>query len=337
LLLKKVFNKCFFHFSLSVFPSRFDIFQSRNQGNTWFIMDTPGSELPSESTDTSTANTSSATSPIQHINSASPNGLSTSLNNAPTIENDDLASDVSMSADSDNEDDDTQDKVAPQLSATEQSPKEINGFVPPSIHSEPSRKRKFTDPLENSSNGPSDPGVIEEVRKRLRPDETYNLWRSKGHLPLNRSLLPAEIWHHIFTFTPPRTLGNLLQVNKSFNQYLDPSSDSSITPLLKSAVPLLKPDAIWRASRRLFKHPMPVPLVGKTELDMWRLACANSCQFCGKKKPLNAPAQLDQWHPGPGENGVIPVWLFAVRSCGSCLVKNSLKVSFLSGLEIPVC
>ncbi|PQE33062.1 F-box domain containing protein [Rutstroemia sp. NJR-2017a WRK4] len=288
-------------------------------------MDTPGSELPSESTDTSTANTSSATSPIQHINSASPNGLSTSLNNAPTIENDDSASDVSMSADSDNEDEDTQDKVAPQSSATEQPPKEINGFVPPSIHSEPSRKRKFTDPLENSSNGPSDPGVLEEVRKRLRPDETYSLWRSEGHLPLNRSLLPAEIWHHIFTFTPPRTLGNLLQVNKSFNQYLDPSSDSSITPLLKSAVPLLKPDAIWRASRRLFKHPMPVPLVGKTELDMWRLACANSCQFCGKKKPLNAPAQVDQWHPGPGENGVIPVWLFAVRSCGSCLVKNSLK------------
>jgi hypothetical protein len=71
---------------------------------------------------------------------------------------------------------------------------------------------------------------------------------------------------------------------------------------------------------------MPSPLKGKSELDMFRLACSSSCQFCGKKRQSNPTAGADIWHPGPGENGVIPVWLFGVVTCGTCIQQRCTKV-----------
>jgi hypothetical protein len=59
---------------------------------------------------------------------------------------------------------------------------------------------------------------------------------------------------------------------------------------------------------------------------MWKLACSFSCQFCGKKQQPNPQPPIDQWHPGPGENGNVPIWSFGVRTCGPCLQERSSKV-----------
>ncbi|ESZ95713.1 hypothetical protein SBOR_3933 [Sclerotinia borealis F-4128] len=301
-------------------------------------MDTPGSDMSFRSTGISTTDASTTTTPKHNISSVSPNELSSNNHTTSIIEND-SASDISMSADSDEEDEneDTLDSLAIQLNSNPQVPEQANGVILQSSQPETSRKRKYSESGEDDPNGPIDnTKVLEEIRKRLRPDETQDHWRSEGHLRLNRSVLPAELWHHIFTFSPPRTLGNLLQVNKSFNTYLDPSSDSSIVPFSKSSTEVLKPDAIWQASRRLFKPLMPAPLVGQTELDMWKMACSTSCQFCNKKNPFIISVQSDQWHLGPGENGVIPIWSFAVKSCGHCLLQHAVKeIDLLLSSSVP--
>ncbi|QSZ32752.1 hypothetical protein DSL72_002331 [Monilinia vaccinii-corymbosi] len=299
-------------------------------------MDTPGSDIPPGSTGISTTDTSTAASPKHNIPSVSPNEQSSNNHTVSIIEND-SASDVSMSADSDDEDDDTLDIQATQLTPNIQVSEPVNGTMLQSSQPETSRKRKHSESREDDPHGQiNNTEFLEEMRKRLKPYETQDHWRSQGYLHLNRSVLPAELWHHIFTFTPPKTLGNLLQVNKSFNKYLDPSSDSSIVPLSKSSAQVLKPDAIWRASRRHFQPSMPAPLVGQTELDMWRMACSASCQFCNKKTPSIVSLQSDQWHLGPGENGVIPIWSFAVRSCGHCLLQHAVKeVDLLLSSSVP--
>lgn len=150
----------------------------------------------------------------------------------------------------------------------------------------------------------------------------------------DRSHLPAVIWHHIFTFCPPRTLGRLLSVNTVFNSYLDPASavvakkplSTLDRPPGKSLEPI-EPNDIWRGSRRSFWPNMPGPLREKTELDMWRLCCSTACQFCGKrdvKKPLPAS---DPLRTGPGADGVACIWEFRARCCGPCLLSKSLSVS----------
>lgn len=176
-----------------------------------------------------------------------------------------------------------------------------------------------------------------------------NKWRAKEESDTRRATetgavafhdgskqLPAEIWHHIFTFLPPRSLGNLLLVNKLFYNYLDPS------PLVKVSYPcfpepprmsrkrlsICKPDSIWKRSRRLFWPRMPSPLKGRSEVDMWRLACSRSCHFCNITDGASdkTPLANDQWHRGPGLKGVSPIFPFFVASCGSCLASKSLKV-----------
>ncbi|RSM18615.1 hypothetical protein CDV31_002544 [Fusarium ambrosium] len=140
--------------------------------------------------------------------------------------------------------------------------------------------------------------------------------------------LPAGIWQHIFTLVSPQTLGRLLSVNKLFHTFLSPSSTT--TPLahrndLRSALPHLKPEVIWQASRRLFCPRMPAPLKGKSELHMWRLICSTACQFCGSKSDLQSFNAPDEWHRGPGAKGVSPIFPFSVCICGTCLVKRSTK------------
>ncbi|KAH7160169.1 hypothetical protein B0J13DRAFT_540561 [Dactylonectria estremocensis] len=140
--------------------------------------------------------------------------------------------------------------------------------------------------------------------------------------------LPAEIWHHIFTFLPPRALNGLLLVNKLFHTCLNPSPPVGF-PLCPSSshttLQPLKPDSIWQASRRSFWPRMPAPLKGKSELQMWRLTCSLSCQFCDSKGDLQRTAASDQWHRGPGAKGVSPVFPFFVSVCGGCLSSRSVK------------
>ncbi|KAI0379707.1 hypothetical protein F5Y04DRAFT_112926 [Hypomontagnella monticulosa] len=191
-----------------------------------------------------------------------------------------------------------------------------------------SRKRKS---LEGADTVPH--AAIPNKKVKL-DEEDVNKPSSPSARLSGKSLLPAEIWHRIFTFTPPRTLGNLLCINKLFNVYLDPSSRYQCNPppsLSESSVLPLKPDVIWQLSRRRFWPRMPAPLQQKTELDMWRLACAKSCQFCGK---------IDSSPPGsPGErcrHKIQPVWPFALRSCNVCLMEKTVKeIDLLLSSSMP--
>ncbi len=186
---------------------------------------------------------------------------------------------------------------------------------------------------------PSDGGTSDDFREGMpRVRDSKKVQRDVGcsedsisGLPSGRdgSRQPAEIWHRIFIFCPPRSLGNLLQVNKLFHSYLDPSSTVVCEypqPLSTSLTPALKPNAIWQASRRLFWPFMPSPLQDKTELDMWRLALPLTCQFCGKRGVGTPTHAMDQLHGGPGPEGVAIAWPFASRSCGPCLLSKSTKV-----------
>jgi len=147
------------------------------------------------------------------------------------------------------------------------------------------------------------------------------------------SHLPPEIWHHIFTFLPPPTLGNLKQTSKLFNSYLDPHSPT-MTPIPASApggsLSCLKPDAIWQASRRCFWPRMPAPLKGCSEVDMWQLVCSSRCQICGK---IGTPYLKDDRRKTSEEPvikaGTAPLFLvlpFAVKTCAECLVQKTCKV-----------
>jgi hypothetical protein len=179
------------------------------------------------------------------------------------------------------------------------------------------------------------------VKLDLSGDSALASYRDmEGHLHTNRSLLPAEIWHQIFTFTSPRTLGRLLQVNKVFRAYLDPSSSTSphsLASLSISVAQMRPPEAIWQASRRLFLPGMPSPLQGLNELDMWRMSCTPTCQFCGRKDQPTSHSSTDQWHSGPGETGVSTIWPFAIRSCGGCLQQKAVKVGvFVFGYTLGI-
>jgi hypothetical protein len=192
-----------------------------------------------------------------------------------------------------------------------------------------SRKRKSPTP---------DPATDQSDKKRIRV--AFDAMNGGGcglAASHDRSKqLPAEIWHHIFIFLPPRSLGNVLRVNRLFHNYLDPYPVVKVPyptftePSLPSRKQLSAclPDTIWQTSRRLFWPRMPSPLKGRSELDMWRLACSRSCQFCRLKEATDNEASLsiDQWHRGPGANGVVPVFPFFVVSCGWCLVHTGLKV-----------
>jgi hypothetical protein len=296
-------------------------------------MDTPSSEISSDSSESSadSASVSADSTPAQVIQT-SPERSAPS--NSATIDEEDTDSDISMSAETN---DDEEDEDADEAGTPTQQVKGFGRTEEPHPRVvldtlvEATNKRKYEETTEPATNGHFN-GSQKENWKRLKPDdEIQSLRTSHGSLRLDKSLLPAEIWHHIFTFIRPRSLGLLLRVNKCFNAYLDASSPftASHTPLSKSASKILRPDAIWKASRVLFRPGMPGfmpgPLAKKSELDMWRLACSSTCQFCGKKQQPNSHP-TDQWHPGPGENGNAPVWSFGVRTCGPCLQKNSAKV-----------
>jgi hypothetical protein len=141
--------------------------------------------------------------------------------------------------------------------------------------------------------------------------------------------LPGEIWQHIFTLVSPRDLGRLLTVNKLFHVFLSPSvtGPAQRQSSVPSSLPTLKPDAIWQASRRLHWPRMPAPLKGKPEVQMWRLVCSTSCQFCGRKGQTNPQSSnTEAWRTGPGPSDVCPIFPFCVFTCGGCLKKNGVRV-----------
>ncbi len=290
-------------------------------------METSSYDPFEDSTDSSSAVPTPADSPLPAQNdprSADP--ARTEMEATTVVDHDDSTSDISMSADSDDEEDQTPDFSTGQMVADPQDLKESAHLDTSDQGLEPGKKRKFSESTEPHSQAEDED--THGDRKRVKPVDSACQYRTASDiLTQDKSLLPAEIWHHIFTFCAPKTLGLLLQVNRSFNAYLDASSvGASIDPLSISVLQILTPDAIWRASRRLYCPSIPLPLQSKSELDMWQIACGSSCQFCGKRNESDNTVSSDQWHPGPGEKGVIPVWSFGVRSCGPCLQVQSIKV-----------
>lgn len=245
-------------------------------------------------------------------------------------DDDGSASDVSMAAETDDESD-----VAPPPVPSAPSPRGDQpdaAVLPPAppiqtndeVGDVASRKRKSLADVPDEQNTLD----TQEVKK-VKTNQARHSPLSNGSSVHNKPTLPAEIWHHIFTFCPPRTLGKLLFVNGLFNLYLDPSSkiqrDESHS-LPAGALALINPNSIWQASRRRFWPTMPTPLQDKLELHMWQLSCSTSCQFCGKPAVTPQPDLSDPWQSGPGKEGVSIVWSFASRSCGVCLLNKSVKV-----------
>lgn len=189
------------------------------------------------------------------------------------------------------------------------------------------RKRKSPSDSSDNSNRQSALETAKKV-KLADPKSSKEDHQGDGISLHDRYRLPGELWQHIFTFCPPRTLGQLLKVNRVFNAYLDPSSAVQCEPpprLLKTVVSALKPNSIWQTSRRRFWPSMPSPLKGKTELYMWQLSCSTPCQHCGSSLPQQKDSS-DSWQPGPGKDGIAVVWPFDTRSCGPCLLTKSEKV-----------
>jgi hypothetical protein len=292
----------------------------------------PGSDSTAyRAIDSTPVSAMSVASPMQPASrNSNPSGQQR-LNLIPSTSNDDDdTSDVSMSAETDDSSEDSQEKLTSRIIFQQHSAEQsVSGQVPVDA----SRKRKFSFAQINNSDAQSWATNEAQGYKRVKLDlgidsALASYWTKDGHLPIDRSRLPAEIWHHIFTFTPPRALGRLLQVNKVFRAYLDPSSSDNpqvLPSLSRSVAQFQKPDTIWQASRRLFRHGMPPPLSGLSELDMWQLASNPRCQFCDRKDQ-SPSIHEDQWHSGPGQTGVSPIWPFGIRSCGPCLQQRSLKV-----------
>ncbi|KAH8177512.1 f-box domain containing protein [Sarocladium implicatum] len=180
---------------------------------------------------------------------------------------------------------------------------------------------------------------LDGAQDDARAADSDDSWQRTGER------LPAEIWQHVFTFLSPRDLCSLLAVNRLCYGLLHPSphpglqTSSAVSSSPSPIVALLEPDHIWQTSRRLFHPYMPAPLKGKTELDMWRIACGRACQFCGSEGATASGHQVgghtDTWHRGPGAKGVSPVFPFAVVSCGPCLVERSVKELELILSSVP--
>lgn len=236
----------------------------------------------------------------------------------------DSSSDILMSTEPDSKLDvesKESDIVTDQLEMTQRISKEYTEEITGVVWDNDSKKRKPGEATE-------EPDIFVQHKKVKRGKDNFQTSPLYHNRP-DPSLLPADIWHRIFTFAPPRTLGNLLMVNKLFNVYLAPSSSFQVQiprATAHSCTTYLKPDAIFAISRRRFWPRMPNPLHGNTELSMWQLACRNKCQFCDRCEVTRQIPATDQWHSGPGVDDVKAIWTFASKSCGPCLLKNTFKV-----------
>jgi hypothetical protein len=231
--------------------------------------------------------------------------------------------DVSMSSNPEN-DSDLYDSSEHDVDQARESADQLSREASERLHTV-SRKRKSIDSMHDSGMGMSSSTVSKRLRQASNPARDIASTLSSVK---DRSLISAEIWHHVFTFCPPSTLGNLLQVNKLFNRYLD--STSSVqkdlpTRLARTAVEPLRPEHIWQISRRRFWPSTPSPLESKSQLEMWRIAYARRCQWCGKQSDQSQSMPPDSFR-GPGPHGVTVVWQFATATCGPCLLQKSLKV-----------
>lgn len=162
-----------------------------------------------------------------------------------------------------------------------------------------------------------------DKRRRVQP----------AHIPPPVAGLPAHIWQNVFLYLPPLSLGRLLLVNRAFHTLLTRVDDEPdrgshhISPSLR----LVSSETIWSSARKAYFPTIPRPLVGHSELSMWRLLKGRRCQFCARISRFE-PHPASTWEGGPGGDGIRVVWPFAVRTCGRCLEERSQPVCCLVSL-----
>ncbi|KAI9792484.1 MAG: hypothetical protein M1835_007850 [Candelina submexicana] len=133
-----------------------------------------------------------------------------------------------------------------------------------------------------------------------------------GILPSDKSKLPAEIWHYIFSCVSPVSLGRLLQVNRSFKSCLVPSArQSPFSPCgTKGFLESQPAEAIWSAARKIHYPDMPKPLRSRSELEIWSLILGTKCQLCFKQPGSTAEnTKRNPWEAGPGTEGEMALFL----------------------------
>lgn len=257
-------------------------------------------------------------------------GLSARMAHAPVAEqssSNDAGSDISMSSDSDSDESDTSDAAEPATGPERQPTRD--GTTENTTDGVDAVSKKRKSPGGGSEDSDTQQISTSEPHKKARLDaEPEKPTVSNGIAP-DKSLLAPEVWHHIFAFCPPKTLGNLLCVNKLFHQYLNPSSSAQNDyppPAPQGVLRALKPHNIWDSSRRLFWPHMPAPLRSMSQLSMWKLLCSTKCQQCNKSPIPEGERPTDGVHNGPGSEGVALIWLFGIRVCGPCLLGQAVKV-----------
>lgn len=151
-------------------------------------------------------------------------------------------------------------------------------------------------------------------------------WRNDG-TPQTWFRLPMEVWQYVFSFLDPKTLGLLLRVNKAFHSYLTSGENFPQNISTQGVLNPMNSESIWSYSRKFFYPGMPRPLANKSELEMWNLIGATSCQFC--RKPDLSRSSITSFPPlenDSGVEGVCIVWPFAIRTCAECLSARTRKV-----------
>ena len=156
-----------------------------------------------------------------------------------------------------------------------------------------------------------------EKRQKTQTPVEQSPWR-----PPMTADLPCELWQHIFSFLPPRSLPQQLWTCRNFYRYLTDSSLATAVATTPRGRGVLHPDQIWQLSRRRWLSSIPTSSPGVSEPDLFKLLGRTDCQFCGKSLvPPTSPKNV--WSLGPGHGGVRRVWPFAVRSCGPCLAQRT--------------
>lgn len=155
--------------------------------------------------------------------------------------------------------------------------------------------------------------------------------RRPSSIPWACSGLPAQIWREIFAYLPPKSLGQLLLVNRAFHNYLDVPVKAQTMDLEDDAreYHVARAEQVWTQSRRLYHHHLPRPLSGHSELQMWRLIGSKACQYCPVQKSIPSLPEgvaTGRLTPRLQLQGVRIHWPLAIRTCNSCLKRETFTV-----------
>lgn len=181
-------------------------------------------------------------------------------------------------------------------------------------------KRKLNGHHDNADHGDDTVAADEQAKKR----RLYPSSAAEGQ-PRQIPRLPAAIWQRVFMHLPPAVLCRCLRVCKEFSDYLTRMKPPQGQHKDKCAVRVVDSEATWTTSRKAFLPQLPRPLARFSELEMLKLIGGQTCQTCGKV-PQPPPA-TSIFNCGPGLNGVRVIFPFGLRTCGSCIEPQLLKVS----------